>query len=125
MAKIKLGVLVGEEFQVCMAHLMACAVPMRAAYDLIQIAEKVAGERSKYEMLRKGLLEKYGEKTPEGTLKVAGDQYVISDRAGFDSEFADLLGLEVEIPTVPLDQLGAPTIKPAVLAVLLKTVVTG
>lgn len=97
-------------------RLLAQPLPVQISYRLGKIAKTVDAELKEYNTARIKLLEKYG--------KLNGDQYEFgsdNSKKAFQSELAELLQSEVEIPgdRFKLDGLGKCEISAVDLAILM------
>lgn len=83
-------------------------VPAKTAYWMSRATDQLQSELRPFEKARFKLIEKYATKDDSGELVKTGDQYEILDMPGFEKEFAELAGQEIEIKyePIPVDHLG-------------------
>lgn len=96
-----------------LSTLVEMKLPAKLAYRLARLGKQVGDELELFNKQRVALLEKYGEKE--------GEQYRLKPETqeGFQAEYAELLGEEVELPdiTVKVDEI-PDSIRPADLMAL-------
>jgi hypothetical protein len=107
---MKLARLIDPEFQKSLSSLTKEKLPLKVAYKLRNVLKKVEEQLNIYEDIRKEALNKYGKKKEDGTLETNEANNVIfaskEDMMGFLTELGDLTNLDVEMPTVAVDELG-------------------
>jgi hypothetical protein len=96
-------------FQVALNRLVTQQVPLRTAFKLKGIINKVNEELKKLEEVRQGALREYGTKTPEGDVVLDENgnvQFEPEKLELFVKELNDLGTTVVEIGTISLSELG-------------------
>lgn len=84
------GFLFGKELPVAASH--ALSVAFKQARPIIE----------SYEAERLRLVEKFADKDEDGKAKVAGSEYVLANRNGFDAALKSVRDVEVEVGIVPI-----------------------
>ena len=72
-------------------------IPVRPAYWLGRAVDQINSKLKAFEAVRFKLIEKYGEKDSDGKLINEDGQYKIADTDGFNKEYSDIIGEEIEI----------------------------
>lgn len=107
MISLKMKKVVNNQFFTAVVEL--CGTPMKVsvAYGLTTLLDRVREERQKFEDLRYQLLKKYGELNEKGQPKTneAGTEYILKDRASFNKEYDELLGIDVMLPGIKIDDI--------------------
>lgn len=106
---MKLAMLTDARFHAALAKLTAQPVPLRVAFKLKGVLAKVNEELRKYEECRQDALERLGKKGEDGKLVLSADNSVQFEKGGlerFSKELTDLGNMEVELPTVKLEEVG-------------------
>jgi hypothetical protein len=106
---MKLGELANPKFFQTLNKLASAELDMPIAYKLKGIMVALDAEHQKYEELRKGLLEKYGQKDEagelisdeRGELKFESDE----DRAKLVEEVNELMAVEVDVKTIKVEDV--------------------
>lgn len=104
---MKLKTIIEDDFIKAVETIAKADVSVDAAYKLLDIKEKVIGATEKFLTLRKTLLERYGQRSEDGKLMAdyVKGEYLIKDQKGFDKAYADLLNLEITIPSISRNDL--------------------
>jgi len=106
---MKLARLTDARFHAALRKLSAQPLPLRIAFKLKGVQVKVDEELKKFEECRQGALEKLGKKDADGKLMTKPDGAVEFEQDQlklFAAELNDLGAMDVEIPSVKLDDLG-------------------
>lgn len=106
---MKLSRLIDPKFKASLTLLNSQKLPLKAAFKLKTIIKKIDEEYAKYDEVRLAALNQYGKKKDDGTLDLDQDGNVPleGDNAqAFVKELADLVNLEVEIPSLSVSELG-------------------
>lgn len=106
---MKIARLVDPRLHTALNKLVAGDLPLRTAFKLKGIKKIVNEEYSKYEEVRNSALEKYGKKNAEGHLDLNDKKEVQFEGTAmqdFAKELAELVNLEIELPTINLAELG-------------------
>lgn len=106
---VKLSQLINPHFQSALNSLASQEVPMKTAYKFKSILKLVAEELKKYDELRNELLNKYGDKDPDGKLVVDEKNNVKFSEENlklFGQKLTELLDAEVNIGNLKVDDLG-------------------
>ena len=120
---MKLFILISQKFQDSFSKLLRQEkVPVKAAFKLRGIAKIVTENCEKYEDLYRQYANEFGERDANGDVITQmattpkGDQSVIVlDRSRiteYNQKLKDLGNLDVEIPTISIDELGEPSLTP-------------
>jgi hypothetical protein len=87
---------------------MARKLPAKTSFKLKTSVKKMLEALEKYNTTREEALQKHGKKNAEGELEMAGDGNVQFSQDGmraFINEMTELNNLDVEIPTLSIDEL--------------------
>ncbi len=106
---MKLGRLVDERLHAALQKLSGERLPLKTAYKLKGIIKKTREEFSKYEEVRKEAVQRDGEKNEDGTLKVDDRNQVNFSQEGmvaFAKELNELTAMDIEFPTITVEELG-------------------
>jgi translation initiation factor 2 alpha subunit (eIF-2alpha) len=106
---MKLARIISKDFQEALRKLNGQALPAKVAYKLKSISKTVDSENQKYEEVRIASLKKYGEKDENGEVKTREDGNVMLSKEGaeaFLNDLNELVNIEVELPTIRIDDLG-------------------
>jgi hypothetical protein len=106
---MKLAQLTNPHFLAALQKLQAQPVGLKAAFKLKGILASVQENLIKFEEVRQGALQKYGNKDADGKLaleenssvKFSGDNLEL-----FAKELSDLGAVDVEVTTISLGELG-------------------
>lgn len=123
---VSLADLVSPDFEIAFSQLASASLPVKISFAVITLADVIAKHKKHYDASRMILIEKYSNKDEDGKPKLddSGRNYSIADQSAFDTDYAELLNVEVEVPTLALSSLGDDIkMPPRVLQALLKTVV--
>ncbi len=125
-ASVKIADLMTKEFQVALATFMNSELPVKVSFLALQVFDRVVEHQKHFEDIRMKILTKYVQRDDKGALMMneSRDQYVLSDKAAFDSEYGELMDIEVDVPMIPLSSIGDTRLSPAMLRALVKTVVS-
>lgn len=106
---MKLGMFSNPNFVPTVEKLLKSkGLSVKAAWKLKNIAKKVEGEMQKFEEVKKGVFDQYGEKDEAGQLKPREDGRVYLDDAQKDlwvKALTDLQDISVEVGTVSISEL--------------------
>lgn len=106
---MKLSQLNNPVFQGTMKKLMGEPLPLKVAFKLKGISQKIDGEVQKYDEVRLAALKRFGNKKADGSLDTNEDGSVKLERDNlkqFATELQELLDSEVEVGSVRVDELG-------------------
>lgn len=107
--KLKLKVIMNQDFAWAMSQIMNCSVPAKASYWLSRIFKQVQSQQKHYDEARIKSLKKYANLNPDGEIEVDDKKNAIfSDgkKEEFQKELEELLEEEVEITTMQFALLG-------------------
>jgi hypothetical protein len=121
-AKLKLKVIMNQDFAWAMSTIMNCSLPAKASYWLSRIFKQVQSQQKHYDEARIKSLKKYANLTPDGELEVDDKNNAVftgEKKEGFTKELNELLEEEIEITTMQFSLLGEEAkIEPRVLLLL-------
>ena len=106
---MKLARLTDARFHTALAKLNAQPMPLRIAFKLKGISAKVAEELRKFEELRTSALERLGKKDAEGKVMTKPDgavEFEPEQLKAFAAELNDLGSMDVDMPSVKVEELG-------------------
>ena len=106
---MKLVRLTDNKLQELLTRLASEPLPLKTAFKLKGIIKVATEEFNKYEDVRKDALQRHGLKNEDGSMQIDERNNVQFDQDGlraFAGELNELGQLDVELPTVTLDQLG-------------------
>lgn len=106
---IKLATIVNPKFQETLVKLSRSKIPVRTAFKLKGMVKTAQVEFEKYEDCRKQAIHKYGKKDEEGKLEVDDQGQVRLEGDSlqeFAKELSELTNVEVQMPTLTVDELG-------------------
>ena len=106
---MKVGLLVSDKFSKSLDTLMKLSgIPAKAAFALRGVAKVITAEVDKYEDLRKQFIEEAAEKNEQGKPVIEGGGFKLLPEKveEFAKKIKDLQGLEVDVPTITLSDLG-------------------
>lgn len=111
-----------EEFQLAINKLKTQSMPIKNAHKILIFTQALAKHVEMFEELRFKLIEKYGEKAPDGTIALNPTKtgFMISDKIAFDKEFKELLDIEIDIEGLPLNAVEDLNLTPVLTQTLLK-----
>jgi len=107
---MKLGMLVNPDFLESLGSLLTKELPPKTAFKLKGSFKRVQEEIKKYEEVRQENLKKLGKKDDKGELITDKEGKVEFEPGAYEemvNKLKDLQDLEVEIPSVKLDELGS------------------
>jgi len=107
--RVKLGQIANEDFQKALVSLMKNTLPVRTAYRLKIEIDKLKVEIARYREMHSDLLNKYGKKDKDGKLemdKLKNVKFLEEDFALFKAELKELNSIDVEVKSIPVDDLG-------------------
>lgn len=106
---MKLARLLDENLHLAFKNLKNQKLPAKTAFVIKGIQKRMEEEITKYEEVRKELLNRCGKKDENGNLEVDDKNNVLFDADGqkeFINEMNELINTEVEIGTFTLESLG-------------------
>lgn len=105
---MKLAKIVTPEFQRAVQVLLKQPLPIKTAHKLRGIIKKIDQELDNYEAVRKDLLGKHGKKKANGVLDIKDGviQFEGDAMKDFIRDVNELTSIDVELPTVTLNELG-------------------
>lgn len=105
---MKLNKLIHKDFINTLVKLTFAQMPAKSAFKLKGVVKKAEEELAKYEEVRKDALNRYGDKNEDGTLAVLNGNVLFSDSnlENFQKELHELQLIEIEIPSLSIDDLG-------------------
>jgi hypothetical protein len=106
---MKLAKLIDQGFQSAVRVLLKQPLPLKTAYKLRGVVKRVDEELGRYEEVRKKALQKYGNKKEDGTLELTETNQVQFEPAkmqAFMMELGDLTNLDIDMPTIMINELG-------------------
>jgi hypothetical protein len=106
---MKLAKLTDARFHAALQKLNAQSLPLRVAFKLKSIQLRIDEELKKFEECRQSALNKFGKKDAEGKLILQEDNSVEFEPGqlqAFAHELNDLGQIDIDLPTVKLDDLG-------------------
>ena len=113
-----LGHIARNSFQEAFKKLLKKNVPIKTAFKLKGIAKTINDELAKYNELKNALILEYAEKDEAGNPKeeVLGEERKVrldvSRLKEFVTKLRELDSLEVEIQTIPVEELGENNLLP-------------
>jgi hypothetical protein len=123
MIKLKNGELQGVSMG--LHDLSAKELPVKAAYWVAKIARKIESELRDFEAARMRLISKYGDKDDKGFPLIEGNSFKLADTEAFNSEYAELADIDVEIDCnmLLLGSFGDITLKPQTMLQLMDKII--
>jgi hypothetical protein len=106
---MKLALIIDPGFTTALKKLMGEQLPLKTAYKLKGIAEKVQAENNKYDELRIAALNNYGSKDAEGkfVMTETGSVDLQGDNlTNFLNELNQLLSIDVPLDSISINDLG-------------------
>jgi len=106
---MKLAKLIDERLHHALTKLGSEPLPLKTAFRLKGITKIAREEYAKYEEVRKEALQRHGLKNEDGSLNVNEHNNVQFSAEGikaFASELNDLTNMDIELPTLRIDELG-------------------
>ena len=105
---VKLGVLAQNDFQGALKKLMQSELPIRTAFKLKGLLNRVNEELKKHAELQQAIVDKYADRgedgnvivSPEGAVKFSGENLTKAE-----PELQELFNLEVELDTISAAEL--------------------
>ena len=104
---MRLGIIAEKKTQVLLNDVMSRKLPAKTAFRLKTVVKKVREEIDKYNEVRDTALQRHGKKNSEGSLEMNSDGNVQFTQEGiqaFIAEMTELNNLDVEIPTLSIDE---------------------
>lgn len=106
---MKLSQLIDERLHAALQKLSTEPLPLKTAFKLKGTIKVVKEEFGKYEDVRKEALQRHGQKNEDGSLKINDQgnvQFSAEGIQAFANEVGELTGLDVQVPTLTLAELG-------------------
>lgn len=107
---VKLGQLINPEFQQALGLLAQKELPLRTSFKLKGLIKRLSDEVRTYNEVRTDLLNKFGNKEEDGTLKINKEtnnvEFSDDNLKLFGEAMNELLKMEVDIGSVTLNELG-------------------
>lgn len=122
---VKMQLIVSPAFRQGLSLLMGGNTNIKAAYQILKVNEEVEKLYAHYEELRRSLVEKHGKRGEDNKLLMSedGSKYLLKDEGLFDTDFKQLLDLDVEVSKIPLTSIAEVRLPPSLLAVMIKTII--
>lgn len=100
--------LIDPQFQTALRKLASQDLPLKSAFLLKGIIKQVTDELNKYDEVRNEALKKYGTKNEDGTLQTENGsvQFTPDNLKEFSVEMENLIGCEVMVGTISINDLG-------------------
>ena len=100
--------LIDPQFQTALRKLASQDLPLKSAFLLKGIIKQVTHELNKYDEVRNEALKKYGTKNEDGTLQTENGsvQFTPDNLKEFSVEMENLIGCEVMVGTISINDLG-------------------
>lgn len=106
---MRLKQIINPNFKAAMSKLIKQDVPLRVAFKLKQTTKTMNDAIKHYDEVRKEALIKYSCKDAEGKVILDSDGNVAFDKDKliiFNKEMEDLLNTNIDVPTIPINDLG-------------------
>ena len=106
---MKLSKLASPEFKSAFQQLMKAQLPIKTTFTLKKLTIKLEAELKLFEETRNGIIEAYGEKNEDGTLKQNENGLINLDLARtveWQSKIQELMELDTDVQPLELADLG-------------------
>jgi len=117
---MKLATLTNPNFFSALNKLLTCDMPMKTAFKLNKEAIFLEEENKRYNSMRSKIINDFGDKNEDGTIKVVGDRVVFSENKEAEAvaRINELLLIEIEAGKYSVEDFGNATISPTDLFAL-------